>query len=453
MRLFESIILLLLVVLVYQLVYSSKRDKHAAQLIFVSIIIIVIHIFIESYRWQMVPAYLSFGFIYLRLKIGELKFTQRINKFAWAAWLILVVGLPFSVPVIELPHPTGPHTIGSEIYHWVDSSRAEWFTPDRENPNDVRELVVQVWYPATNVIGEPMPYIDHLKIRSAAMGDAGDFPGFLVEHLDLVKTHSFLNAPPESGKYPLLILSHGVTGFRQMHTSLIEELTSHGYIVAAPDHPYDCNLTVFPNGDIADYRSEITGFPDSVKIRRQQLNTRVADIKFILDQMSTTNQLANQIDFNRIGALGHSYGGATVIQSAYEDNRIKAVLTLDSWMNPLPDHVLKNGIEQPFLYLGRPSWDDSDYPTSPELLEKFMKNLDTNSFHFILEISRHLDFTDAPLFSPFSSLILETGSIPAKKAVTITNDVVLSFFDTFLKNKNNQFPNNLYWYNELNKRK
>lgn len=451
MRLFESIILFLLVVLIYQLVYSSKQEKHATQLIFVSIIIIVIHIFIESYRWQMVPAYLSFGFIYLRLKTGELKFTHGINKLTWAVWLIVVIGLPVSVPVIELPHPTGPYSIGSEIYHWVDSSRAEWFTP--EDPDDLRELVVQTWYPAKAVTDEPMPYIDHLKIRSAAMGDAGNFPGVFVEHLDLVKTHSFLNAPPEPGKYPLLILSHGITGFRQMHTSLIEELASHGYIVVAPDHTYDCNLTVFPNGDIADYRSEITGFPDSVKIRRQQLNTRVADIKFILDQMSTTGQLAAQIDFNQIGVLGHSYGGATVIQSAYEDNRIKAVLTLDSWMNPLPDYVLNNGIKQPFLYLGRPSWDDSDYPTSPELLEKFMGNLDSNSFRFILKNSRHLDFTDVPLFSPFSGLILETGSIPAKKAVMITNDVALSFFDTFLKNKNNQFPKNLYRHKELEKQK
>ncbi|MCH7763547.1 MAG: dienelactone hydrolase family protein [Candidatus Marinimicrobia bacterium] len=447
MRLFESIILLLLVVLVYQLVYSVKQEKRPDRLIFFSIIIIVIHIFTESYRWQMVPAYLSFGFIYLRLKIGELKFTQRINKFTWALWLILVIGLPFSVPVIELPRPTGPHPVGSNIYHWVDSSRTEWFTP--EDPDDLRELVVQVWYPAKAVTHEPMPYIDHLKIRSAAIGVAGKFPGFIVGHINLVKTHSFLNAPPESGKYPLLILSHGVTGFRQVHTALIEELSSHGYIVVAPDHTYDCNLTVFPNGTIADYRSDITGLPDSVKIRRQQLNTRVADIKFILDQISITSELATQIDFNRIGVIGHSYGGATVIQSAYEDDRIKAVVSLDSWMNPLPDHVLNKGIIQPFLSLGRPYWGDSDYPTSPELLEKFMENLDSNSFHFILKDSRHLDFTDVPLFSPISSLLLETGSIPAKRAVMITNEVVLSFFDTFLKNKNNQFPRNLVEINKL----
>jgi len=450
MRLFESIILLLLVVLVYQLVYSVRRKKHPTRLLFFSIVIIVIHIFVEASRWQMAPAYLGFGFIYLRLRIGEFRFVQQINKFTWAGWLVLSIGLPFAVPVLDLPQPTGSHIIGSNIYHWVDSRRDEWFTS--EDTNDVRELVVQVWYPSKTATKKPMPYIDHLKLRSAAIGDAGDFPGFLVEHIDLIETHSFINAPAEQGKFPLLIFSHGITGFRQFHTSLIEELTSHGYIVAAPDHAYDCNLTVFPNGDVADYRSEITGFPDSVNIRRQQLNTRVADIKFILDQLSADDELAALIDFDCIGVVGHSYGGATVIQSAYEDNRISSVLTLDSWMNPLPGHILNDGIDQPFLSLNRPDWSDSDYPTSPDLLEKFSSNLDSNSFNFILKDSRHLDFSDAPLFSPFSSLFLETGSIPAERAVMITNDVVLSFFDTFLKNKSNQFPNNLQMHTELIKR-
>ncbi len=441
MRLFEYIILILLAILVYQLVYSSKQEKHPAHLIFFSIIIIVIHIFTESYRWQMVPAYLSFGFLYLRVKIGELKFAHQINKITWAFWLLLVVGLPFSVPVIELPNPTGHHEIGSKIYQWADSNRSEWFTP--EDTTDVRELVVQVWYPAKQRLGEPMPYLDHLSIRSDAIGDAGDFPGLFVEHIDLTKTHTFLNAEPEERKYPLLILSHGITGFRQLHTALIEELVSHGYVVAAPDHTYDCNLTVFPNGKVADYRSEITGHPDSVKIRRQQLNTRVADIQFILDQLPKINDVAAGIDFNHIGVLGHSYGGATVIQSAYENENIKAVVSLDGWMSPLPDIIIKEGIQQPFLTLGRRDWSHSDYPNNIETLQTFLGNSNSNSYNYILKNSRHMDFSDVPLFSPFSGLFLQTGSIPANRAVGLTNRVVLSFLNRFLKNKENRFPKNL----------
>jgi hypothetical protein len=70
-------------------------------------------------------------------------------------------------------------------------------------------------------------------------------------------------------------------------------------------------------------------------------------------------------------------------------------------------------------------------------------------FHYILQGARHLDFSDSPLFSPFSDLILETGSIAAEKAVLITNAVALSFFDQYLKNNVNQIPENLTGYSEL----
>ena len=417
-------------------------------LLFFALILLIVHLMVESYRWQMIPAYLSFGILYLRIKIGELNFTQRFNKFTWGLWALFAISLPVAVPVIELPEPTGPYPIGTHIYHWIDSSRTEWFTP--ENDKDVRELVVQVWYPAEKVSGKPMPYLDNLNLRTKALGGAGGVPGFLASHIDLVKTHSFLNSTVVSGKqFPLLIISHGITSFRQIHTALIEALTSNGYIVAAPDHTYDCNLTVFPDGHTADYRSEITGHPDSVRIRRQQLNTRVADVRFILNQMLAIEEINKIIDFEKVGVLGHSYGGATAIQTAYEDDRFKAALCLDGWMNPVPDHIYEKGIQQPFLYLGRPRWNNSDYPTSPLKLVQFLQNVKSEKFNYILKGSRHLDFSDLPLFSPLSEFFLDTGTISSKKAVSITNGVVLLFFDRYLKNIMNHFPKSVANYSEI----
>ena len=314
----------------------------------------------------------------------------------------------------------------------------------------MRELVVQVWYPAEKVSGKPMPYLDNLNLRTKALGGAGGVPGFLASHIDLVKTHSFLNSTVVSGKqFPLLIISHGITSFRQIHTALIEALTSNGYIVAAPDHTYDCNLTVFPDGHTADYRSEITGHPDSVRIRRQQLNTRVADVRFILNQMLAIEEINKIIDFEKVGVLGHSYGGATAIQTAYEDDRFKAALCLDGWMNPVPDHIYEKGIQQPFLYLGRPRWNNSDYPTSPLKLVQFLQNVKSEKFNYILKGSRHLDFSDLPLFSPLSEFFLDTGTISSKKAVSITNEVVLLFFDRYLKNIMNHFPKSVANYSDI----
>ena len=149
------------------------------------------------------------------------------------------------------------------------------------------------------------------------------------------------------------------------------------------------------------------------------------------------------MNLNKVGVLGHSYGGATAIQASFEDDRFKSCLVLDSWMNPISATVLNSGIKQPFIYLGRPLWNDSNYPSSPELVKTFINAFPENKYHFILKNSRHLDFCDAPLFSPLSDWFLETGSIPAKKAVSTTNKVALSFFDYFLNDKRGGFPNNI----------
>ena len=45
---------------------------------------------------------------------------------------------------ITLPDPTGPFAAGTTSYHLIDKSRKEEKAP---NPQDYRELMIQVWYP------------------------------------------------------------------------------------------------------------------------------------------------------------------------------------------------------------------------------------------------------------------------------------------------------------------
>lgn len=442
MRLLEIIVLGSLLGAIY--LFFRQDKKLFLYGLFGGLTICLLHFYFEAYRWQMIPSYLLFVVIFIFYKTGVRG--SLWTKSFLSVWLLVSVLLPYLVPVFSLPTPTGPHSIGTQTFQWTDSTRLEWFTD--EDQDDYRKIMVQVWYPSGGSgTGKPEPYIDHIDIRAETIGNAGGFSGWLAGHIQLVKTHSYANITPEMSfsAYPVLILSHGITGMRQIHTTLIEDLASHGYVVATPDHAYDCNLTVFQNGTTANYRSDITGHPDSVNIRRMQLNTRVSDIRFILDkltELNTTSFIGGMMNLNKVGVLGHSYGGATAIQSSYEDNRFNSCLVLDSWMNPIPDTVLTSGIQQPFLYLGRPNWGDSDYPSSPDLVNNFINANPKHKYQFILKNSQHLDFCDAPLFSPLSQWVLETGTIPAKKAVAITNNVTLSFFDRFLKGKSNGFPNN-----------
>ena len=68
-----------------------------------------------------------------------------------------------------------------------------------------------------------------------------------------------------------------------------------------------------------------------------------------------------------------------------------------------------------------------------------MSTFTEHSYSFTLKDSRHLDFCDVPLFSFFSDWFVETGPIPAKKAVSITNNVSLLFFNRYLKDKRSGF--------------
>ena len=277
--------------------------------------------------------------------------------------------------VIKLPKLTGPYKIGSLTHHWIDHDRAEWFTP--EDPDDKRQLMVQFWYPGIkNKKSKRTPYLDRLDLRAETLGAAGNFPSFLVKHISLTKSNSFLEINPDKkgAPFPVIIISHGITGMRQIHTALAEKLSNNGYIVAALNHTYDANLTIFSDGSLADYRSEITGHPDSINIRSKQINTRSKDISFIIDQLEKIQSgeikhpLNGYLDLNRIGMTGHSFGGGTSMLASYSDSRIKATSVLDSWLNPLPKYVLSEGINQPFLYMGRPvSYTKMPIPTKPKV--------------------------------------------------------------------------------------
>jgi hypothetical protein len=80
-------------------------------------------------------------------------------------------------------------------------------------------------------------------------------PEFTLAHLKYVTTNAIPSAPvaESDGSYPVLIFLEGLGGYRQMNTFQVEELVSHGYIVAARDQPYAASMVVFPDGREAVY--------------------------------------------------------------------------------------------------------------------------------------------------------------------------------------------------------
>ncbi|MBT3217235.1 MAG: hypothetical protein HOD97_03975 [Candidatus Marinimicrobia bacterium] len=382
----------------------------------------------------MVPAYGLLGYLFLRIKLKNKISIGTSGKSLLVLWIVIAILFPLVVSVPILPKPSGPFSIGTRVFQWTDSTRLEWFTD--KNPNDLRKLVAQVWYPAIDDGEKNAPYMDHMNQRAEMLGNAGGVPGFLIEQLGLVNTHSLLNAKPvsSSADIPLILFSHGITGQRSLHTILFEHLASFGYCVVALDHPYDSNLTIFPDGTSADYRSNITGNPDSLAIRRKQLNTRVADIKFIANKMEQMNQIDgefyNVLNMDKVAIVGYSYGGATAIQTTFEDSRFKVCIVLDAWTNPVPYQIIDKGIDKPFLSLSRPRWDNN--PNRSILLDTIISSGNLDQYNFVIMGTEHLDYTDTPVLNPFSDYVLGTGSIDNKRVLDLVNQFVRGFLEKYL---------------------
>jgi len=437
MRLLEILILILIAGTLTAL-FTHKDRKTFLYLLFASIGAMLLQYFLEGQRWQIAPAVYLLPALYIFHRFQKTKINT-VTKGFLSGWFGLAVLLPWLIPVFTLPNPGGSYSVGTETFHWVDSSRMEWFTD--ENPNDVREIIVQIWYPANLKGGlKPEPYMDFIDLRAKTLAGAGAIPEFFPGHLNHIYTNSYNEIPiiQLNQFMPVVIFSHGITGTRHLHQAMYEHLVSHGYIVVAPDHSFDANLTIFPDGHTADYRSDITGHPDSANVRIMQMNTRVADIIFILDQLDKIqsgkieSQINGKIDLEKIAVGGHSYGGSTATVASQRDERIKACFVLDSWISPIPQQTIDVGVHVPFLFMGRPTWQGSDYPGNYPRLDSLMVHSSDPKYRLIIKKTKHLDFSDIPLFSPIIGYVLDVGSLSASVSIPLLNELVYGFLEKHL---------------------
>ena len=346
-----------------------------------------------------------------------------------------------TIPFNEVPKPTGDKNIGTESIELIDIDRLEWFT---EDPQDLRKIMIQIWYPTDDLDGEKELYIDYGELRIEALASQFDYSPFLFKKLIDVETNSIKKAEPSTqSSFPLIIFSHGLGGNRTQNTVIIEELTSHGYVVIAIEHAYDANISIFDNGDVADYRSginyerrntqEIT--PEEFwAIRLPQLETRAEDVSYIINQLELGNlpeNIVNIIDLENIGVFGHSFGGATSIYSSYNDHRIDACINLDGWMVVVPDEIVDNGINKNFMYLGQEQWDEK---LNYQKLDKFVKS-NTKSSKILIPNTTHYDFSDAPHMTKVAKLLNKSGKVKSKNLKNILNELIILFFNKNLKNQ------------------
>ena len=106
-----------------------------------------------------------------------------------------------------------------------------------------------------------------------------------------------VDAAPATGPFPVLVLSHGAFGAARNYAWLAEYLSRRGTVLCGVSH----------------YRESYLFGPRTIDpAAAMQVADRAQDCSFALDHVLRESRLAGTVDAARIGALGHSSGGATV---------------------------------------------------------------------------------------------------------------------------------------------
>ncbi|CAN3984839.1 alpha/beta hydrolase [Kitasatospora purpeofusca] len=331
---------------------------------------------------------------------------------------------------IDLPGPTVRRPVGTVSLRLVDQDRQDPFAP-APGP---RELMVQLWYPATGTAGRARAAYTTARVAAVLERSALLDPGTFGR----LRPTARVAAPPVPGALPLLLLGHGRKGGRSNCTALAEELAAHGYLVAALDHTYDAAAVEFPDGRVV--LSALEEEPaDWDAAERKEIGVRAADLRFVATELTTGRTVRRHpglpcADPGRIGVLGHSMGGAAAAEAVRQDRRFAAGLDLDGGLfgSPVPDE----GLDRPFLLLS--ALDDHD------TWRRWREHQRGWGRHLRQRDSGHLSFTDLPHAAGPGHLAEHAppelyaqlfGTIAPERATELARTYVRVYFDRFLRGR------------------
>jgi len=429
----------------------------------VALVLTLIHVAIEGYRWQMIPLYTLTAILGLSglAKILSLADWKPLASYFTFGLLLFSTALPILLPVPKIPIPTGPYQVGTRIYELTDASRRELYS----GRDEVRRFMIQVWYPSEpSASDKHAPWMDNAEIVAPAIATYIDMPSFFLDHLKLVKIPAFKDskvAQTNQG-FPIILFSHGWNGFNAQNTGQALQLASHGFVVIGVQHTYGAVITVFPDGTVSPNNPNAlppdTTPQDEYEVTAQKLvNQWSGDLGFTLDFMQaqdkdSTSPFFGALDLARVGVYGHSTGGGAAIQFCGTDPRCKAVLGQDPFIRPVSYEVINNGVPQPAFFMFSQRWADDVNSRNNQLFNKFIPHVKESFGAVSIAGTAHFDFSDLPLLSPLAPQLGLKGPINGKRVTTIVNDYLISFFETTLNGQSLGLFNNPSPYSEIKTR-
>ena len=188
----------------------------------------------------------------------------------------------------------GPYNVGVKTITATDDER---LNTDNFLTSTSRSLVLEVWYPAK--LSE-----EYLRQTKATYKDVTR----LQQPFEL-QGEAYRNADAVNGiDFPLILLSHGFSGYRTQMFYLGEHLASHGYVVVGIDH------TGSTNAEMTDEAKWASGGINA-------FYNRARDHKFVLNFLSKQDNsvFASDskflVDTDNAAIVGYSMGGFGAINT------------------------------------------------------------------------------------------------------------------------------------------
>ncbi|TVY55099.1 putative 1-alkyl-2-acetylglycerophosphocholine esterase [Lachnellula cervina] len=373
-------------------------------------------------------------------------------------WTFLTIcsASPTAPNQIKLPRPAGKYEVGLSITELVDHNRTQPFAPN----GTLVKLMISVFYPVTHqhhsISGAYMTpdaalIEDNTLSKQGLAAPNGTF-GKLALQLasdQTIQSRKDKSSCEHPAEYPLVIFMPGEGTTRLFYSQIVASVASKGYIVVAIDAPYDVDVVQYTDGSFAYINQTLwaNDNPELADVALLAIQTRMADVSFVLDSLSNTtlahslipNLPAYGLNTTHTAMFGHSLGGATAYSILDTEDRILGGLTMDGDLNGPP---LLNGSSKPFMFIGSAGHTRENANDDPgsTWLSGWPKLLGWKKYLMVAN-TMHYDFSDYPIvfetlgITPANGTAFYLGDIKGKRQLEIVTSYVGAFLDFVLLGK------------------
>jgi dienelactone hydrolase len=227
---------------------------------------------------------------------------------------------------------------------------------------------------------------------------------------------------------PLIVASHSSGGHKRQLAYLCAHLASHGYIVAAPDHVGSTAADAAERARNAARNNVLSAAAREALIARM-IADRVPDLRLVISTIlgGGAGEVSRSVDGERIGLVGWSFGGWSVLATPESDERIGAVAAFApaGASNPLPGilpvtltFAWKRKVPTLLLAAER----DQFIPVAG--VQELYARTSSSKAMFILGGADHGHFAD---------LVPDPGAVPAEQAHVFTRALTVAHMDGALR--------------------